>query len=67
MAEFGGAGNVERVVQAIRAVLADKGRDADSRNPWYFPGIGAYTSLLERQGFVVKLAQHFERPTPLPD
>jgi trans-aconitate methyltransferase len=67
VAEFGGAGNVERVVQAIRAVLADKGRDADSRNPWYFPGIGAYTWLLERQGFVVKLAHHFERPTPLPD
>ncbi|QQE75823.1 class I SAM-dependent methyltransferase [Brevibacillus composti] len=67
VAEFGGAGNVEQVVHALRVVLASRGIDADQRMPWYFPSIGAYATLLERQGFTVTMAHLFERPTPLGD
>ncbi|WP_199425619.1 class I SAM-dependent methyltransferase [Thermaerobacillus caldiproteolyticus] len=68
VAEFGGKGNVETVVQAIADVLFQNyGIDATERNPWYFPSIGEYSSLLEKHGFRVLYASHFDRPTPLPD
>ncbi|KAE9133852.1 hypothetical protein PF010_g2655 [Phytophthora fragariae] len=68
VAEFGGKGNVETIVNAIGKVLSrDYGIDADSRNPWYFPSIGEYSRLLEKQGFRVIYALHFDRPTPLED
>ena len=35
------------------------------RNPWYFPGIGEYASLLEQHGIEVVQAMLFERPTPV--
>ncbi|GIP39280.1 methyltransferase type 11 [Paenibacillus sp. J31TS4] len=67
-AEFGGADNVSAIVSAIGGVLEERfGIDADSRNPWYYPTIGEYASLLERQGFRVLSAEHFDRPTPLPE
>lgn len=68
IAEFGGQGNVERVIRAVGHVLArDYGIDASTRNPWYFPSIGQYTALLERQGFRVMYALHFDRPTRMED
>ena len=41
--------------------------DADTRNPWYFPSLGQYTTLLESHGFRVHIAHHFDRPTKLPE
>jgi trans-aconitate methyltransferase len=68
VAEFGGKGNVETIVKAITDVLLQNcGIDATERNPWYFPSIGEYSSLLEKHGFRVLYASHFDRPTPLPD
>lgn len=68
VAEFGGQGNVETIVKAITTVLAESyGLNANQRNPWYFPSIGEYSSLLERQGFRVIYAVHFDRPTKLAD
>lgn len=68
VAEFGGKGNVERVVQAIREVLQELyGWNADELNPWYFPSIGQYSSLLEERGFRVVYAAHFDRPTRMED
>lgn len=68
IAEFGGAGNVGTIVQAITEVLtAEYGIDAEARNPWYFPSPGEYSSLLEQQGFVVRLLYYFDRPTRLQD
>ena len=32
---------------------------------WYFPSIGEYTTELEKKGFRVIHAAHFDRPTPL--
>lgn len=67
VAEFGGKGNVGMIIGAITAVLADYGVSASERNPWYYPSLGEYSTLLERQGFRVVLAEHFDRPTPLED
>ncbi|WNC12898.1 methyltransferase domain-containing protein [Brevibacillus brevis] len=67
VAEFGGKGNCEQVIQALRFALGKIGISADDRHPWYFPSVGEYTSLLERQGFRVVLASHFDRPTVMPD
>ncbi|MFM1653104.1 class I SAM-dependent methyltransferase [Brevibacillus sp. B_LB10_24] len=66
-AEFGGKGNVETIIHGMQTVLARYGIDAAERNPWYFPSIGEYSSLLERHGFRVQFALHFHRPTPLRD
>lgn len=67
VAEFGGKGNCEHVVQALRIALNRRKLSADERSPWYFPTVGEYTTLLEEQGFRVTLASHFDRPTTLPD
>ncbi|WP_166239476.1 class I SAM-dependent methyltransferase [Paenibacillus turpanensis] len=68
VAEFGGKGNVETVVSAIVQVLSDDyGIEATQRNPWYFPSIGEYSTLLEKKGFRVVYAVHFDRPSPMED
>jgi trans-aconitate methyltransferase len=67
VAELGGKGNVETMVQALEEVLSTYGISGKERNPWYFPSIGEYSTLLEEQGFRVVYAVHFDRPTPLSD
>ena len=68
VAEFGGKGNVGTVVDAIIRVLRrDFGMEVADRNPWYFPSIGEYSALLERQGFRVVYAAHIDRPTRMKD
>jgi ubiquinone/menaquinone biosynthesis C-methylase UbiE len=68
VAEFGGRGNVEKVIKATSHVLArDYGIDASKRNPWYFPSIAQYSTLLEQRGFRVTYAVHFDRPTKMKD
>ncbi|REE78681.1 trans-aconitate methyltransferase [Paenibacillus taihuensis] len=68
VAEFGGQGNVETVVKAASRVLErDYGIDASALNPWYFPSIAQYSTLLEQQGFRVTYAVHFDRPTRMKD
>jgi trans-aconitate methyltransferase len=68
VAEFGGKGNVQLIVQAIKKVLTQLGfAEHAKRNYWYFPSIGEYTSLLEKHGFRVLYAVHFDRDTELQD
>lgn len=68
VAEFGGKGNVETIIQGIADVLSEEyGEDAYEKNQWYYPSIGEYSHLLEKQGFRVTSALHFDRPTPLKD
>lgn len=68
VAEFGGQGNVEIVIKATGKVLErDYEIDASKLNPWYFPSIAQYSTLLEQQGFQVKYAVHFDRPTKMKD
>ncbi|WP_025717626.1 class I SAM-dependent methyltransferase [Paenibacillus sp. 1-18] len=65
VAEFAGNGNVAMLTTAMQQALEAHGYTWAGRNPWYFPTIGEYASLLEQTGFRVTLAQHFDRPTPL--
>lgn len=68
VAELGGKGNIGTVIRAIGEVLhEDYGLEADRFNPWYFPSVGEYSSLLENQGFRVTYAVHYDRPTRMED
>lgn len=64
VAEFGGWGNVQQITEALFATLEVMGCKID--NPWYFPRVGEYTSLLEVGGLEVDYAELFDRPTVLP-
>jgi SAM-dependent methyltransferase len=64
--EMGGHANLRQVLDAGCEALTSLGvEDAWSRIPWCFPTIGEQASLLEAEGFHVKLASHFDRPTAL--
>ncbi|MNN25604.1 Trans-aconitate 2-methyltransferase [compost metagenome] len=68
VAEFGGKGNVETINSFILKVLREGyGIDAEGLNPWYFPSVGEYSTLLEQQGFRVQYMAHFDRFTKLED
>lgn len=67
VAEMGGKGNIQRIVDTIEAVVRKHGdgRQVPSRN--YFPSIPEYTSIMEAHGFEAVYARLFDRPTPLED
>lgn len=67
VAEFGGKGNLRAVREALKRAMSDAGhevRDGGALDR-YYPSIGEYATLLERAGFRVTHAVHFERPTKL--
>ena len=57
VAELGGHGNIQSIVNAIRELLGPV------ELPWFFPSIGEYASLLEPHGLEVRRAELFDRPT----
>ncbi len=59
VAEFGGKGNIEAILEAVTAVVPG------AVNSWFFPSLGEYATLLEAHGFRVTHAFHFDRPTQL--
>jgi trans-aconitate methyltransferase len=65
VAEFGGKGNVLAIATALETALKSINIPTQARNPWYFPSIGEYATLLEQQGFDVIYSTLFARPTPL--
>jgi trans-aconitate methyltransferase len=66
--EMGGKGNVEEIVVATRKVLTRHGYYSNAATQiWYFPSLSEYTTLLEKKGFRVRFAAHFDRPTELQD
>jgi len=65
VAEFGGKGNVRTVVTALESALTRLGISPVGANPWYYPSVAKYASLLERHGLEVYEAALFERPTRL--
>ena len=66
--EFGGQGNIEIILNQLRKSLLKKGYKKQSQLfLWYFPSIGQYTTELEKRGFRVIFAQHFDRLTELHD
>ena len=66
--EMGGKGNVEEIVVATRKVLTRHGYYSNAAiQLWYFPSLSEYTTLLEKKGFRVRFAAHFDRSTELKD
>lgn len=61
--EFGVRGNVAKVTEGVEAALLAAG--FPRQNPWYFPTLGEYSTLLESFGFEVADAQTFPRWTRL--
>ena len=59
VAEFGGKGNVGAIAKYLDEATNPK------LNPWYFPSIADYSSLLEKYDLEVIFAQLYDRPTPL--
>ena len=68
VAEFGGKGNLRALREALDDAWKAVGlRQHEQWNPWYFPSIGEYASLLEQHGLAVQSAWLFDRPTALED
>jgi len=66
--EMGGKGNVEGIVVALTNSLQKRGLiESAEKQVWYFPSLSEYTGLLERRGFRVTYAAHFNRETELKD
>jgi trans-aconitate methyltransferase len=66
VAEFGGKGNVKMITDEILNQFKKLGIEYKAELfPWYFPSIGEYSTLMEKVGFRVIFAQHFDRPTLL--
>ncbi|MDV3467611.1 methyltransferase domain-containing protein [Stenotrophomonas sp. C3(2023)] len=63
--EFGGHGNVARIIAAVQAARAAHGHGS-SPFAWYFPTAEAYADRLHQHGFTVELIETVQRPTPLP-
>lgn len=66
--EMGGKGNVEEIVLTTRKVLTRHGYFKNAATQvWYFPSLGEYCTLLEKRGFLIQFASHYDRPTELTD
>jgi trans-aconitate methyltransferase len=66
--EMGGKGNVEAIINTLKKSLQKRGLGNNaSTQVWYFPSLSEYTSLLEKRGFRVTYAAHFNRETELKD
>ena len=66
VAEFGGAGCVATVVDALTEILREWQVDPTPYVTWFFPSPGQYAGLLEAQGLVPREVRYFPRPTPMP-
>lgn len=66
VAEMGGHGNIQAILDALYPALRAVGYESpEELNPWYFPSIGEYAALLERYGLAARFATLFDRPTRL--
>jgi trans-aconitate methyltransferase len=63
VAEMGGKGNIQTIVTAIHGVVSKYRPIPASRQ--YYPSVSEYASILEANGLEVRMAQLFDRPTPL--
>ncbi len=63
--EFGGAGNINAITDAINMVYEANPQFGQYKSPWFFPSDSEYKSLLESNGFKVETIELIQRPTPL--
>jgi trans-aconitate methyltransferase len=64
VAEMGGRGNIRNIEREIESVASRYLAHPPAKRT-YYPALGEYTSLLEREGLEVRMAVLFDRPTPL--
>ncbi len=62
--EMGGKGNIQNIIKSIE-IIAKNYNLAELPIYNYFPSLSEYAGLLEKNGFRVIVARHFDRPTPL--
>jgi trans-aconitate methyltransferase len=67
VAEFGGKSNIAALVAAVERAWPTVGLPRPVPNPWYYPSLAEYASLLEKHGLEVTYGLLFDRPTPLED
>jgi len=68
VAEFGGKGNIRKMQSAFDQVLSELNPLTQTKiNPWYYPSVSGYSTLLENNGLEVRFITLFDRPTPLAD
>jgi len=68
VAEFGGKGNIRKMQSAFDQALVELHAAARVEiNPWYYPSVSEYATLLEEDGLEVRFITLFDRPTPLAD
>jgi len=65
VAEFGGAGCVRTVSNAVEQILREWQIDPAPYVSWFFPSPGRYAGLLEEHGLVPREVRYFDRPTPV--
>lgn len=67
--EFGGAGNIASIIDALDAYAryaAEHRIPTGTPMQWYFPNTTDFTALLQKTGFEVDEMMLYPRPTPLP-
>ncbi len=67
VAEFGGAGNVHHIVEAMRAVFWSHLEYGVFDDLWYFPTPEQYSKILEAHGLEITSIELIPRPTPIDD
>ncbi|PYT72448.1 MAG: SAM-dependent methyltransferase [Acidobacteria bacterium] len=66
VAEFGGTGNIQKLVAGFERAFSALGMpQPDGVSPWFYPSVAEYAGLLERHGLEVREASLFDRPTAL--
>jgi trans-aconitate methyltransferase len=66
VAEFGGKGNIRKLVEGFQRAFAALGmRQPDDVSPWFYPSVAEYAGMLEKHGLEVREASLFDRPTVL--
>ena len=63
--EFGGKGNMDSVIVAMKRVFTANPEFGVFEDPWYFPSALEYRTALEAGGFRVESVEWFPRPTEL--
>ena len=66
VAEFGGKGCVNKIITTLTAVLDEKNINYPPvKSVLYYPSVGEYAKLLEKNGFELAYGALFDRPTEL--
>jgi ubiquinone/menaquinone biosynthesis C-methylase UbiE len=66
VAEFGGKGNIQKLVAGFHKALAALNIESpEAVGPWFYPSVAEYAGMLEKHGLEVREASLFDRPTVL--